>query len=103
MIAKFKRITEDTDLDALLDEPGWTFAGPAELKEMQALIREAAKNPPLIHRGGARAGAGRKPVGRMQYTTRLSPTLIKAIKARARREKRTECELVEAMLTPLFS
>jgi len=97
-----KKITEDTDLDALWDEPGWESASPAELKEIQAMIREAAKNKPLIHRGGARVGAGRKPAGRMQYTTRLSPILIKAIKARARREKCAECEIVEAVLSPAF-
>jgi len=52
--------------------------------------------------GGARRGAGRKPSGRKQYITRLSPELIKAIKARARLEKRLECEVVESLLSPVL-
>jgi len=38
--------------------------------------------------GGVRAGAGRKASGRVQYITRLSPTLIRAIKVRAKKEHR---------------
>jgi len=48
--------------------------------------------------GGARSGAGRKSGGRVQYTTRLSSTIIRAIKSRARKQKRPECEIVEAAL-----
>jgi hypothetical protein len=50
--------------------------------------------------GGARAGAGRKSSGRIQYITRLSPSLIRAIKGRAKREHRKECEVVESLLAP---
>lgn len=50
--------------------------------------------------GGARSGAGRKTSGRVQYVTRLSPSVISAIKARAAREKKKECEIVESILTP---
>ena len=53
--------------------------------------------------GGARRRAGRKPSGRKQYVTRLSPALIAALKARARREKRPECEVVESLLAPALS
>ena len=49
--------------------------------------------------GGARKGAGRKASGRKQYVTRLSPALIRAIKARARKEKVAECEVVESVLS----
>lgn len=52
--------------------------------------------------GGSRAGAGRKASGRVQYVTRLSPALIRAIKGRARREHRAECEIVESLLTPVL-
>jgi len=50
--------------------------------------------------GGVRAGAGRKPSGRVPYVTRLSPDLIRAIKGRAKRENRKECEVIEALLAP---
>jgi hypothetical protein len=40
---------------------------------------------------------GRKASGRRQYVTRLSPLLIRQIKAR---ERRAECEVVEALLAP---
>lgn len=50
--------------------------------------------------GGSRTGAGRKPSGRKQYTTRLSPSLIKALKARAKKENRAECEVLESLLAP---
>ena len=50
--------------------------------------------------GGARRGAGRKPGERKQYVTRLTPELIKALKERARREKRPECEVLESLLAP---
>ncbi len=48
--------------------------------------------------GGARKGAGRKKSGRTQYVTRLSPALIRTIKARARKQGVSECEVVEAAL-----
>lgn len=50
--------------------------------------------------GGARVGAGRKSSGREQYVTRFSPGIIKALKARAKRENRTECETLESLLAP---
>jgi len=50
--------------------------------------------------GGARVGAGRKASGRIQYVTRLSPDLIRAIKGRAKSEHRKECEVLESLLTP---
>ena len=50
--------------------------------------------------GGARAGAGRKATGRVQYITRLSPNLIRAIKGRAKIEHRKECEVIESLLAP---
>lgn len=50
--------------------------------------------------GGARQGAGRKAGGRTQYVTRLSPAVIAAIKTRAQREGRPECEVVESLLVP---
>ena len=50
--------------------------------------------------GGDRVGAGRKSSGRIQYITRLSPSLIRAIKGRAKREHRKECEVVESLLAP---
>jgi hypothetical protein len=50
--------------------------------------------------GGVRSGAGRKASGRVQYVTRLSPRLIRAIKGRAKREHRSECEVVESLLAP---
>jgi len=52
--------------------------------------------------GGARAGAGRKVSGRVQYITRLSPALIRAIKGRAKVEHRKECEVVESLLAPML-
>ena len=54
----------------------------------------------LTRWGGARRGAGRKPGERNPYVTRLSPGLIKALKERARREKRSECEVLESLLAP---
>lgn len=48
--------------------------------------------------GGARKGAGRKASGRVQYVTRLRPELVHAIKERARREHRAECEILETLL-----
>ncbi len=50
--------------------------------------------------GGARAGAGRKTSGRVQYITRLSPDLIRAIKGRAKSEHLKECEVIESLLIP---
>jgi hypothetical protein len=48
--------------------------------------------------GGARLGAGRKTGERVQYTTRLPASIIRAIKSRARKLKRPECEIVESAL-----
>ena len=50
--------------------------------------------------GGMRTGAGRKASGRVQYVTRLSPDLVRAIKWRAKTEKCKECEIVESLLAP---
>lgn len=52
--------------------------------------------------GGAREGAGRKSSGRVQYITRLSPNLIRAIKGRAKSEHRKECEVLESLLAPVL-
>ncbi len=53
--------------------------------------------------GGARAGSGRKTSGRVQYVTRLEPSLVQRIKARAKKEKRPGCEVVEALLRPALA
>lgn len=50
--------------------------------------------------GGARRGAGRKRGERKQYVTRLSPAIIRALKERAQRENRPECEVLESLLAP---
>lgn len=53
--------------------------------------------------GGARSGAGRKASGRVQYVTRLEPLLVRKIKALAKKEKRAECEVLEALLRPALA
>lgn len=50
-----------------------------------------------IH-GGVRKGAGRKPAGKVQYVTRLRPEIIAKIKAEAKRQDRTECDVMDEML-----
>ena len=53
--------------------------------------------------GGARPGAGRKPSGRVPYLTRLDPRVIRKIKQRARKQKVSQCELVESVLKRAFA
>lgn len=53
--------------------------------------------------GGTRAGAGRKPSGRVQYVTRLRPTLIKRIKLMAKKARKDECEVIETLLKKAFA
>jgi len=53
-----KKITDKTDLESLLEEPGWKSAPSKRLKEIQS----AAKRNLSSRRGGARPGAGRKPL-----------------------------------------
>ncbi len=48
-----------------------------------------------IGRGGARKGAGRKPSGRVDYTTRLRPDSIEWVKSQAAKQDVQECDVVE--------
>ena len=41
----------------------------------------------VVTHGGARAGAGRKPLGRLPKTVKLSPAAIRRFEAYARRKK----------------
>jgi len=50
-----------------------------------------------IH-GGARVGAGRPPSGKVQYVTRLRPEVIARLKAKAKRQGRPECDIVDEVL-----
>ena len=90
MVAKLtKRITEDSDLDAILDEPGWVSVSDERVKE----IMEAAKRPPMIHHGGARPGAGRKPlspkVRRVAISAMVAPKTAQRLRKLARDSKRS--------------
>ena len=49
-------------------------------------------------KGGARAGAGRKPAGKLSMVVRLQPALIAKVKARARREGMTISDTVAKLL-----
>jgi len=48
--------------------------------------------------GGVRAGAGRKPVGRKAILLRLSPSVIAALRARAKAEHKTLSDIAEERL-----
>lgn len=52
-------------------------------------------------RGGARAGAGRKPSGKVPVLLRLSPATAKRLRAMAKRSKLTLSEVAEKQLTIL--
>jgi len=84
-----KRITEETDLDAVLDEPGWVSVSPERMKEIQ----EAARRPPIIRRGGARPGAGRKPLSaykrRVAISVTVTPKTARWLRKLARDSKRS--------------
>lgn len=49
-------------------------------------------------RGGARAGAGRKPSGKVPVLLRLSPATAKHLRATAKRENLTLSEVAERQL-----
>lgn len=52
-------------------------------------------------RGGARAGAGRKPSGKVPVLLRLTPATAKRLRAAAKREKLTLSEIAERRLTSI--
>ena len=60
---------------------------------------EASELRPL--RGGARAGAGRKPTGKVPVLLRLSPATAQRLRAAAKRSKLTLSELAERQFTSL--
>ncbi len=49
-------------------------------------------------RGGARPGAGRKPSGRVPYSTRIKPALIEWIKVEAQNQGKDECSFLESLI-----
>lgn len=51
--------------------------------------------------GGARKGSGRKPSGKVQYITRLSPATIAKIRALAALQGVDDCQVVESRLRGL--
>jgi hypothetical protein len=51
-----------------------------------------------IRKGGARAGAGRKPAGNVPLVVRLSPEIIAKVKARSKQEGVTISEVVARRL-----
>ena len=61
----------------------WKPLSPQRREE----IIEAAKRPPIVHRGGARPGAGRKPTGkktrRKGVYLNILPETVKALEAAA--------------------
>ena len=64
---------------------------------------EALPNPVTlgfqpIKRGGVRTGAGRKPLGRVPVTLRFRPAVIKALRAKAKAERKTMSAVVEERL-----
>jgi hypothetical protein len=67
------------------------------LSEKEIGLPQAKTFQRFLH-GGKRPGAGRKRGMRIQYVTRLSPRLIRRIKATARRTQKPECEIVESWL-----
>ncbi len=70
---------------------------------IQDLNGEALPDParlqfkPFKH-GGARSGAGRKPVGRKPVLLRLNPTVIAALRAKAKAEHKTLSAVAEEQL-----
>ncbi len=52
-------------------------------------------------RGGSRAGAGRKPSGRVPVSLRLKPTTISKLRARAKKEGRSLSDVAEEKLVSL--
>ncbi|MFH1066849.1 MAG: hypothetical protein V1746_02985 [bacterium] len=77
------------------------FGAPIKGKTIGLPSANALRRARLGH-GGARCGAGRKPAGRIQYVTRLRPTLIRHIKTAARKAGKSECEMVESLLQKTF-
>ena len=71
--------------------------------DIQNLNGEALPNPakldfrPFAH-GGARKNAGRKPSGRTPVLLRLSPSVIKKLRAKAKATHRTISEVAEDRL-----
>ena len=64
-----KRITAESDLNRILEEPGWQPVSEAERRRIEKAARNTAEA--LRQRGGARPGAGRKPLGHVQATLQL--------------------------------
>jgi len=70
---------------------------------IQDLNSEALPDPaklqfkPFKH-GGARSGAGRKPMGRKPVLLRLSPAVITALRAKAKAEQKTLSAVAEERL-----
>lgn len=50
------------------------------------------------HRGGARAGAGRKPAGRVQWVVRVKPEIKAAAKQKAERMGISDSDYIEALV-----
>jgi len=71
-MAPKKRITEDSDLEKILDEPGWKDAPTSRVNE----IIQAARNSVAKRRGGARPGAGRKALGKVRLYTNVLPQTL---------------------------
>jgi hypothetical protein len=52
----------------------------------------------IIRRGGARPGAGRKPLGKTQILLHLRPKSAAAIRAKAKKENLTMSEVVDGLV-----
>jgi hypothetical protein len=52
----------------------------------------------LVRHGGARAGAGRKPLGKARMTVQLSPSRVAQIRAFAKRKHKTLSAVVDECL-----
>jgi hypothetical protein len=77
-----KRITENDDLNKILDEPGWKPAPASERRRFQEIARNTMVEIRKKH-GGARPGAGRKPSGRKATFLNLLPETLAVLEREA--------------------
>lgn len=71
--------------------------------ELLAKVREAQAKTREKLRGGARAGAGRKALGKVQMLVKITPETRETLQRFKERTKQSQGDLVEAALREYFA
>jgi hypothetical protein len=79
----------------IFDEEGYQ----TNIKDLNGEKLPAFKNMTILRmRGGARPGAGRKALGKKAVLLHLKPKAIEAVRAKAKKERRTISEVVDELV-----